>query len=225
MEPKKTKSYFITSSGTNVGKTFILCSLINMLVKENYDVSAIKPIITGWEANDSNMDTFRIIKSLDLKITQNLTDKISPWRFKEPLSPDIAANIENKTINFHQLLSFCKTSCNSEYNLIEGIGGVMVPLNKDKTILDLIKSLDIPVILIVGNYLGSISHTLTAIKAIESYSIDLHSVILTENEINNINTESVLRSIRNFSDADIFKIPNVKEKNFYEDFKILKQII
>lgn len=221
---KKHKSYFVTSTGTNVGKTFILCSLVNMLVNKGYKVSAIKPIISGWDINDPTMDSLQIIENSKLSINKDI-DNVSPWRFKEPLSPDIAANRENKSIDFEKLVNFCSKSLSSEYNFIEGVGGIMVPISQNKTILDLIKSLDIPIILIIGNYLGSISHTLTALEVIKAHSISVKKIVFTENEINSIDTNEVLNSIKNFTNIPIVKIPNVTKRNLYRDYQVLNQII
>ena len=92
--------------------------------------------------------------------------RISPWRFAAALSPDQAAAREGKTIDFAATRRFCAEAIATAEDivLIEGIGGLMVPLDAQHTICDLIGALDVPLLLVAGTYLGSLSHTLTAIE-------------------------------------------------------------
>ncbi|MAU29208.1 MAG: ATP-dependent dethiobiotin synthetase BioD, partial [Pelagibacterales bacterium] len=99
------KYAFITSTGTNIGKTFLTAMLIKRAIKINHKVNALKPIISGFNINDLNVtDTGIILDSLKGSIHD--IDKISPWRFSDPLSPDMAAKNEEKTINFTDLVNF-----------------------------------------------------------------------------------------------------------------------
>ena len=112
------KNAFITSTGTNIGKTFLTKMLINRSIELNYKVSAIKPIISGFNKNNfDETDTGIIVNALNTPKID--IDKISPWRFKEPLSPDLAAKNEGKYIKFEELLYFCEQIINSKNNDLE----------------------------------------------------------------------------------------------------------
>ena len=193
------KKAFITSTGTNIGKTFLTKMLINRSIELNYKVSAIKPIISGFNKNNfEETDTGIIINALNTSKID--IDKISPWRFKEPLSPDLAAKNEGKYINFEELLYFCKQSINSKNNdlvLVEGVGGTMVPINDKFTIMDLIIKLNIPVILTIGSYLGSISHTLNAYEILDKYNININSIVVMQSESQDVGVEYTINSIKN----------------------------
>ena len=193
------KNAFITSTGTNIGKTFLTKMLINRSIELNYKVSAIKPIISGFNKNNFNeTDTGIIINALNTPKID--IDKISPWRFKEPLSPDLAAKNEGKYINFEELIYFCEQSINSINNdlvLIEGVGGTMVPINDKFTIMDLIIKLNIPVILTIGSYLGSISHTLNAYEILNKYNINISSIVVMQSESQDVGVEHTINSIKN----------------------------
>ena len=193
------KKAFITSTGTNIGKTFLTKMLINRSIELNYKVSAIKPIISGFNKNNFNeTDTGIIVNALNTPKID--IDKISPWRFKEPLSPDLAAKNEGKYINFEELLYFCKQSINSKNNdllLVEGVGGTMVPINDKFTIMDLIIKLNIPVILTIGSYLGSISHTLNAYEILDKYNININSIVVMQSESQDVGVEHTINSIKN----------------------------
>ena len=193
------KKAFITSTGTNIGKTFLTKMLINRSIELNYKVSAIKPIISGFNKNNfEETDTGIIINALNTPKID--IDKISPWRFKEPLSPDLAAKNEGKYINFEELIHFCEQSINSKNNdlvLVEGVGGTMVPINDKFTIMDLIIKLNIPVILTIGSYLGSISHTLNAYEILDKYNININSIVVMQSESQDVGVEYTINSIKN----------------------------
>ena len=193
------KNAFITSTGTNIGKTFLTKMLINRSIELNYKVSAIKPIISGFNKNNfDETDTGIIINALNAPKMD--IDKISPWRFKEPLSPDLAAKNEGKYINFEELIHFCEQNINSKNNdlvLIEGVGGTMVPINDKFTIMDLIIKLNIPVILTIGSYLGSISHTLNAYEIFKKYNINISSIVVMQSKSQDVGVENTIHSIQN----------------------------
>ncbi len=109
-------------------------------------------------------------------------EKISPWRFRAPLSPDMAASREHRTIELEDVVKFCRDAGNGAENvlLIEGVGGVMVPLNGQHTVLDWIEATNLSSILVVGSYLGTLSHTLTAVEALCSRGITVAAIVISE---------------------------------------------
>ena len=180
-------SFFITGSGTDVGKTYIAKEIIARFFSLNKNINAIKPIISGFNKKEIlNSDTGILLKALKKKQSKKNINDISPWRYSLPLAPDIAARSEKKkSIVFTELLNFCrnqiiKAKNNKQTLLIEGVGGIMCPINKKKTILDLINKLDIPVIFITRSYLGSISHTLTAIDVLKKNNIKINCIIVNQ---------------------------------------------
>lgn len=198
------KSYFITATGTDIGKTFLTENLCTALKEK--DVFAIKPVISGFNM-DEESDTKRILRSLGMEFSESNIDKISPYRFKLPLSPDMAARSENKEINFAELISFCHDYINKHDNLfIEGVGGIMVPLNNDKTVLDWILAINIPVILVAGSYLGSISHTLTAMEVLRQNNVDVKMLVISQSEGSAVNIDDMIKTLNNFLDIKIVKL-------------------
>ena len=197
-------AFFVTGSGTDVGKTFIISKIVNKAFKLNKKISVIKPIISGFNKKKiSDTDTGILLKVLKKKCTDKNIKSLSPWRFKLPLSPDIAARLEDKNIVFSDLVEFCKkrikkSSKKKEMLLIEGVGGIMVPINCSKTILDLIKILDIPIIFITKNYLGSLSHTLTALEIAKRNNVNINSVIINDSVDKPIVIEEVKTSLSNY---------------------------
>lgn len=197
------KLFFVTATGTDVGKTFMVEKICRKLIKDGKKCKAIKPIISGFDINDLKSDSAKILKALGKEINLNNIQEISPWRFKEPLSPNIAANLEKKPINFSSLIKFCKKQIElakkkNEYLFIEGAGGVMTPISNNKTFLDLIEKLGIPVILVTSDYLGTISHTLTAIKALEEKNIKIDQIIFNQRDESKTNQE-IIKTLKKFT--------------------------
>lgn len=195
--------YFITATGTNIGKTYVSCCIIKDLLSKNKSVLGLKPIISGWEDGNDEMDTNKILSAMGREPSSEDIEIISPWRFSAPLSPDMAATLENSIINFPEVVNFCNHSKDlSEYLIIEGAGGVMTPINDRKTFLDLMEQVNIPVLLITGSYLGSISHTLTAINALQSRNIWVDRIIINESQ-GGVDINDTKKTLTNFTDIEV----------------------
>jgi len=200
------KAFFITGTGTAIGKTYVTCSIIKQLKRSGKDVMAIKPVISGWEEASPENDTMQILSSLALEHSQENIERISPWRFNAPLAPSMAARLENLEIDYHALVEFCKNSTQShEYLLCEGAGGVIVPLTEKKTTLDLISDLGFKVVLVAGTYLGAISHTLTAVKSLEAVGAEIHSIIVNESE-DGVAIDDTILELENFTKHSIYTL-------------------
>ena len=221
------KPIFITSTGTNIGKTYLTSLIIKKAQALNFKVNAIKPIISGFNIENFNTTDTGII-SAALGKDKSSIEEVSPWRFEAPLSPDQAAYKENKEIVFKELIDFCLKTLNSKKNindivLIEGVGGTMVPINNKYTTLDLMKALDIPVILIIGSYLGSISHTLNAYEVLVQNNINVNSIVVSESEENNIGINQTRKTLLNhIKNISIFPLKRGDTDNIVD--KILNNL-
>ena len=191
---------FITATGTGIGKTFIATMLCRKYLAEGKKVVALKPIISGYNTNDNNNDTALILQSLGLEITQKNIEKTSPWRFEAPLSPHIASRMEGKEISLDAVVDFCQKheKLDIDVLIIEGVGGVLVPLNDKYTVRDLMARLNYKNILVSANYLGSISHTLTAFEALQSKNITLYQLMISESGENIMPIEEFSKILANF---------------------------
>ena len=173
--------YFITATGTEIGKTFVTAALAHRLHTTGRSLRVLKPVASGYDPGDpSGSDTAILQRAAGLP--PDAIDLVSPWRFRAPLSPDMAAAREGRGIDFEALIRFCETGLQSpaEAVLIEGVGGLMVPLDGQHTVLDWMQRLAIPAIVVAGTYLGTISHTLTAMRVLESAGVSVHALVLDE---------------------------------------------
>jgi dethiobiotin synthetase len=122
-----------------------------------------------------------LLRAQGLDVTSANLDAVSPWRFTAALSPDMAAAREKRGIPFDALVAWCRTmSERTDVTLIEGIGGVMVPLDEGHTVLDWIAALGAPTLLVVGSYLGTLSHSLTAVAALRQRGVTVAGIVVSE---------------------------------------------
>lgn len=174
---------FITATGTDVGKTFVAASLIGHFRQMGRLVEAIKPVVSGFDpAQAATSDPGVLLKALGLPVTAPQIERISPWRFRAALSPDLAARREGRSIDVDDVIAFCQSAIERRQDmlLIEGVGGVMVPLAGRQTVRDLIAAIGCPALLVAGSYLGTLSHTLTAVEALAGRGIALAGIVVSE---------------------------------------------
>ncbi len=156
------KRFFVTGIGTGIGKTLVSAILVEKLQADYW-----KPVQSG---DLDNSDTDRV-KSL----VTNKTSIFHPeaYRLNQPFSPHKSAELDGIRINLNEIV-LPETSNNL---IIEGAGGLMVPLNERALIVDLIEKLDAGVILVSRNYLGSINHTLLAIELLKKRKIVIKALV------------------------------------------------
>jgi dethiobiotin synthetase len=197
---------FITATGTDVGKTFVAASLIRHLRQMGRLVDAIKPVVSGFDpALAPKSDPGVLLHALGLPVTVQELDRISPWRFRDPVSPDLAAAREGRGIDVDGVIGFCQTAIDQRRDilLIEGIGGIMVPLDAERTILDVMMALQLPLILVAGSYLGTISHTLTALDALYTRGLSVMATIVSETAGSTVPLDDTVATLARFAEPVI----------------------
>ena len=183
----KHKPIFITGIGTGVGKT-----ITSAVIVESLQADYWKPIQSG---DLDNTDTDRVRSLVSNEVTVFHPEA---YRLTQPFSPHKSAALDNILID---LKSFKLPTTNKRL-VIEGAGGLMVPLNDTDLIIDLIKKFDAEVVLVSQNYLGSINHTLMSIEVLKSYGIALKSLVVC-GERNQSSEEVIARR----ADLEIINIP------------------
>lgn len=191
------KKYFITGTDTNIGKTYI-----SKIICENFNFSYYKPIQTGFE---EGKDVDFVKKNSNIKVYED-------YIFKLPASPYIAKG--NEFIDKNLILKRVKNI--NENLIIEGAGGLMVPIEESYTMLNLIKDLNISVILVAKNQLGEVNKTLLTIKVLDLYKIKIQFVVLNYFQGTNVEFLKNKELIEKFS--------NVKVYNFKNELEFIKQI-
>ncbi len=202
---------FITATGTDIGKTFVTTGLIRALRAHGRQVVALKPIATGFDdQNFAGGDAALLLEACGRKVDFDAIAAISPWRFAAPLSPDMAAACEGKSIDVSTVLRFCTGAIAEAEDvlLIEGIGGLMVPLDAQSTVCDLIAALKAPTILVAGTYLGSLSHTLTALEVAQKRNLPIAALVLNETKNSSVAIEATQQTLSHFWQGPIVTIPH-----------------
>ena len=202
--------FFVTSTGTGIGKTIVTCALTHQLRAKSRVVRALKPIVTDFtEHRIEASDTYEIIHALGEQVAAETIAHVSPWRFIAPMSPDMAAAREGRAIDFLDLLAFCQPG-HEDVQLIEGIGGAFVPIDDRHLVVDWIKALDIPVILVVGSYLGTLSHTIATVTGLKARGIHLAALVISESEESPVPIEETAQTLCRFlPDIPVASIPRV----------------
>jgi len=160
-----TSSYFITATDTDAGKTWLTSHWIQALLTQGVDAQALKPVACGINDNGINEDVALLAKVQGIHQPQH----INAYTFAMPAAPSIAAQAEQKKLNPQVLRDWCiKKTQQHDVTLIEGIGGLMVPLTNDYLVMDWIQDLlDCQVVLVVGAKLGCINHTILTLKQLQ----------------------------------------------------------
>lgn len=205
-------AFFITSTGTDLGKTFVTCGLAWQLRKTGKAVRAVKPVISGFDPADwSGTDTAALLRATGREETLAEAKAISPWRYKKMVSPHLAA--EHEAAEPSDILSFCKDAISGdEVTLIEGAGGVMTPLTWGYNQVELLEELSIPAVLVVGTYVGTISHTLTALEAMKARGLKVASIVISESVGSLTSLHETCESLNNYVSLPIVQVPRAPEK-------------
>jgi len=199
--------YFITGAGTDIGKTYVTTLLVRQLKAAGRPVVALKPVVSGVPAIDdpdfAASDTAQLLAAQGLAITSATVGACSPWRFKQPLSPDMAAAAEDRTVRLRAVLDWCRTQIGAAADgavvLIEGVGGVMSPMTSDALNLDLIKALGCELLLVTGSYLGALTHALTAIETLKAHDVAVKTVILNESADSGVDFGATLETLQRYA--------------------------
>ena len=217
---------FITASGTDSGKTFLIVALTRYLREKGFSVRAVKPVATGYvppatgfsfdesistadrpviAGSFEETDTAHMLAAMGVEATVEEIDRCSPWRFDAPLSPNMAADLEGRTVDFAELTKWCRNVLEGPEDVIfvESTGGAMVPLNNKQTTLDWIKDLEIPTVLVVGSYLGAISHALTAFAALQS---PVKAIIINETPGSTVSLQGTAETIARFAKVPVLTV-------------------
>lgn len=197
---------FVTATGTDVGKTFVTTGLIRALRRAGREVEALKPVVSGFDiAAPAGSDPAEILQALGRDLSPATIAEISPWRFSAPLSPDMAARLEGRTVDFRALVDFCGRRIAAEHGalLVEGVGGIMVPLDDRHTVLDWMTALNLPILLVAGSYLGTISHTLTALDVLARRDLRVAALVISESAGSTVALSETIETLRNFVPAGL----------------------
>lgn len=189
MNNKKISCFFIAGTDTEIGKTFITSLIASFFTQKGLNVLMQKWVQTG-DADDA-LFVYEKIGKKNMLDDKEFLKIACPYKFSYPASPHLASMLENQKIDIEIIKkSYYEISKKCEILLVEGSGGIMVPLTEDTLFLDLLKELEMPVILVARAGLGTINHTLMTAKLLESNNINIMGIIL--NNLDNNREEIII---------------------------------
>ena len=212
--------FFITATGTEIGKTFVTAGLIHQARKKGIKVRALKPVLSGFDGTPSS-DTHVLLKALGQPATDEAINAISPWRMREPLSPDMAAKRENIALPYMDIVNHCRPSPKKGLTFVEGVGGAFAPLSHNHLNVDLLRDLNLPVILVAGSYLGTISHTLATLEALNARGVHVHCVVVSQSTVEPVSLQETVHALSNRTDVKILPLPRKAHWRDAEELAVL----
>lgn len=168
---------FVTGIGTDVGKSYATGWLAKRLMDEGRSVATQKFIQTGNVGRSEDIEVHRHLMGIQ-SLPEDADLTTSPIIYSYPASPDLAARIDNRPLDLSAAdRSMAILASRYDDVLIEGAGGLMVPLEGDFLTIDFIATRQLPVSLVTNGQLGSVSHTLLSLYAIKQRGLRLHSLL------------------------------------------------
>jgi len=216
------KSYFITGTDTDVGKTYVTAGLASVMKKMGINVGIMKPFASG---NVQNIG----YKSQDVQILSNAAqvkdaeELVNPYFFPIPASPftamqNLGLEIDIKTV----LNSFKKLSTMHDVLLIEGIGGIMTPILKNYFVVNLIKEMNLETIIVTTSRIGTVNHIIMTIKMCQNYGINIRGIIINNLNLGGYPIQELKRDIEEITKTSVIgSIPFIKDFNLEKITQII----
>jgi dethiobiotin synthetase len=210
---------FITGTDTEIGKTTIASGLAWLLRKNGVKVGVMKPFATSSDVYSNSYrshDTASLAKAADIKEPDH---RLNPVFIQLPASPLMAAEILHKTVDMKMVTKeFGILKKKYDFTVVEGIGGVMVPITKKVSLLDVMKRMKLPTIIVSSPKLGSINHTILTINACKANKIPILGIIFNQMPMDPSIVESMTPNyIERLTDTNtICVIPFMDDCNFKE---------
>ena len=199
------RGLFITGTDTGVGKTYIAAGIAATLRNRMVDVGVMKPVETGCRMREGNLVPSDVMRLLRASAVSDTLDLVNPYRFAKPLAPYVAARLEDKTISISRVMrTFEVLSSRHEFMIVEGAGGIMVPLTRRETYLDLAQNMGLPALIVARPGLGTINHTLLTIAALRAKKVPIAGVVI------NYSRDQVVGPAEKTNPAAIEKISRVR---------------
>lgn len=213
-------AFFVAATGTDIGKTFVTAGLVRALRRRGCPVAALKPVVSGFDPSaPAGSDPAVLLEALGRPVTPEEVERISPWQYRASLSPDMAARAEGRPLDVDAVVAFCREQIAAADGvlLVEGVGGVMVPLDQRRTVLDWMAALGLPTLLVAGSYLGTISHTLTALDVLARRGVAVRTLVVSETAGATVPLDETMTTLSHFvGDIPMLDAPRTTDRTALE---------
>ena len=176
---------FITGTDTEVGKTVVAAGLALALKERGIKVGVMKPVATGCRGTDGHLISADAVYLMEAAENE-FPPLTSPSRFRNPLAPNVAAILEKREVNLEQISkAYRELQKHYDFMIVEGIGGLLVPIAKDYFVTNLIREFQLPVLVVARGGLGTINHTLLTVDAAVIRGFEIRGIVF--NRIPSVN--------------------------------------
>lgn len=204
------RGYFVTATGTDIGKTYVSARLIEAWQSRGIRAEATKPLMSGF-AEDAleQSDAGRLLVAMGREVTPASVSEICLHRLTPPLAPNVAMRQAGIAQDYNEVLGFTqrRLAADADVHLVEGAGGVMSPLTDETLQIDLMADLQLPIILVTAPYLGSISHTLTAIDALHARGLAIVALVVSQPSVAGADLQSFIDEVSRFRQLPVTGMP------------------
>lgn len=222
------KGLFITGTDTGIGKTFVAEGLIRAIKAKGRSVCPMKPVESGCSLKKGELFPPDSVTLLKASGADEKLDTVNPYRLHNPLAPSVAAEIEGVKIEKKNIISgFKRLSKKYDITIVEGAGGIMVPIYKKYLFVDLARDLGLPLLIVARPGLGTINHTLLTIDAARNRGLDIAGIVInysekTRKHLSERTNPEVIEKLGNV--PVLGTIPYIKSPQHRNNRKIFEQI-
>jgi len=174
----------VTGTDTGVGKTVVTVALVSLFRAGGIDAVPMKPVQTGCIPTADGwvvVDLEFCLNMANLEPSVAERNLMAPYRFQPACSPHLAAAQASETISISRIADdFSRLKANHDLVIVEGAGGVLVPINSEETMLDVMVRLSLPVVLVARPWLGTINHTLLSLRELARAGVSVLGVIFND---------------------------------------------
>lgn len=208
------KGLFVTGTDTGCGKTEVTLGLMRLFQDQGMKVAGMKPIASGSEATADglrNEDALRIQAACSEATPY---ERINPFAFAPPIAPHIAAEQAGVVIDFGRIAeNYQALAQRNDRVIVEGVGGLLAPLDEARDLVDLIHYLELPALLVIGLKLGCINHALLTVGALKARKIPVSGWLANQVEKDMLEVEGNLISLKRRIDLPFLGYIPVLQKN------------
>jgi len=224
----KMKGLFVTGTDTGVGKTLIAGGIANALRFNGKKVGVFKPVGSGCTHQhegliNADADFLRTCSHCNFSLAE-----INPVGFVTPAAPLVCEEFENRAVDFEVIKqAYTKICADSDYVIVEGVGGVKVPISVNIDVLDLAKEFKLPVLIVTRPDLGTINHTLLTIDAVRAAGLEIAGVVISGYDIESagLAQESLAGVLEELGQIDVLSIVPLDKESNVEENRLGKDVV
>ncbi|ASK63901.1 dethiobiotin synthase [Virgibacillus phasianinus] len=210
----KHNGFFVTGTDTDIGKTFVTAGIAASLKNQGVDVGVFKPMLSGVSRDNSNSDA-AILRAMSGDGSP--IERVNPFQFNDPLAPYVAAERERRSVGLDDVIaSWKEVKDKHRFFMIEGAGGLAVPLGERFLVADLAKAIGYPLLIVARPHLGTVNHTLLTISFARNLGIEIAGIIINgiKKHDNGVAEQTNPELIEKFSEVPVLgTIPWVNSPN------------